>query len=182
MCCEHLLHGQHIIQGCNVWCMFLKLGSFYLFFSRSWNADHRSKTHSCNMITPSLKTRRKEMKRKKKSSSYRCFLGRTDDYFLARHLPWWKAAMSQQADHSPTVIHFWILGSCTFICVGELSNSFPSPILEKQNKTVKQRGEAVLGVGKCFMIQVSTCYQVIPRVTVTHWLGIWNVFSMEALL
>lgn len=75
--------------------------------------------------------------------------------------------MSQQADHSPTVIRFWMLGSCTFICVGELSNSVPSRILEKQNKTIKQREEDVLGVGTCFMMQVSTCYAAIPCVTVT---------------
>lgn len=95
--------------------------------------------------------------------------------------------MSQQVDLSPAVIHFRMLGSCTFICVGELSDSFPSHILEKQNKTkqnkaIKQRKDDVLGVGKCLTTQVSTCYQVIPYVAVTHLFGIWNTLSMGALL
>lgn len=90
--------------------------------------------------------------------------------------------MSQQAHRSPTVIHFWKLGSCTFICVGELSNSFPSHILEKHSETIKQRQEDVLGVGKCLRAQVSACYQVIPYVTVTHSFEIWNMLSKEALL
>ena len=61
--------------------------------------------------------------------------------------------MSQQVDLSPIVIHFWILGSCTFICVGELTPF--QDILEKQNiflsKTEKGRcarcGKMLNGTG-----------------------------------
>lgn len=71
-------------------------------------------------------------------------------------------------------------GSCAFICVGELTPF--QDILEKQSKAIKQRKEDVLGVGKCLTAQVSTCYQVMSYVAVTHLFGVCTVLSMEVLL
>lgn len=88
--------------------------------------------------------------------------------------------MSQQVDLSPIVIHFWILGSCTFICVGELTPF--QDIFEKQNKALKQRKDDVLGVEKCLTAQVSTCYQVMWYVAITHLFGVCMVLSMKVLL
>lgn len=79
--------------------------------------------------------------------------------------------MSQQVHHSPPVTHFWMLGSRPFICVGELSNSVPSHILEKQNNNT-ERGRSVRG-GKMLTTQVSTCYQVISYVIGNSL--IWNL-------
>ena len=85
------------------------------------------------------------------------------------------------ASGSVSYCHFsWILGSCTFICVRERTPF--QDILEKQNKAIKQRKEDVLGVEKCLIAQISTCYQVMSYVAVTHLFGVFTALSMEVLL
>ena len=55
--CESLLYVLLRIDGDGVCCVCLTFGRFYLVFPGSCDADHESKTHSCNMISPSLKIR-----------------------------------------------------------------------------------------------------------------------------
>lgn len=53
-------------DGDGVCYVCLTLGSFYLVSPGSCDADHKSKTHSCNKINPSLKIRMRKNEKKKK--------------------------------------------------------------------------------------------------------------------
>ena len=66
--CESLLYVLLKIDGDGVCCVCLTFGRFYLVFPGSCDADYESKTHSCNMVSPSLKIRMKKNEKTNKTN------------------------------------------------------------------------------------------------------------------